>query len=429
MADFIFGRTVAGSVLDVNCGSGFFCLEALARGARRAVGWDIDPERIERARSVAQTLGSTAEFEARDVTAVAPDEAFDVILCLDLLHRVRNPLSLLEALARLAGERLIVEVVSLEGEGARRLDLARRRRVLARAPVIVVGRGGTSPPFDREAKFSFTPSALENLLRFQHQRFARMRTVATPTPGRFLVIAERRRIEHLVVLSGPMSSGKSQLIREIRADHHSQIGDALGISDLGTWPFIGARHLTNLTEPRMKGLILHYDFLRPFRRGTGTFEEDEALQLLEGAEAVSFVTLWTPPARLERQHLDGKIYRPEQMDPKEPVPSLPSAHGPRGVRAWLGRLPLVGRVLRRREGPAPRHLDVLSLYHHPAQVIGCYRRWFDYCDGHGLKTRTHLIVESGDRLRTYTRGEWEDEVRTYGSDLQAGAGRSGSREC
>ena len=44
--DDMTGKTV----LDLGCKFGFFCFEALKRGAKRAVGVDVDPYSLERAR-------------------------------------------------------------------------------------------------------------------------------------------------------------------------------------------------------------------------------------------------------------------------------------------------------------------------------------------------------------------------------------------
>src|SRR5207245_10929101 len=51
-------------------------------------------------RAIAGLLASRVEYRRMDVLDVPePDERFDVVLCLGILHRVTNPIALLRALA------------------------------------------------------------------------------------------------------------------------------------------------------------------------------------------------------------------------------------------------------------------------------------------------------------------------------------------
>src|SRR5712692_11853622 len=71
----IFGEDFSGkTVLDVGCSLGYFCLEALARGARRAVGWELNADRVRQARVIAEMLGSPAEYDTCNIEEVTPKE-------------------------------------------------------------------------------------------------------------------------------------------------------------------------------------------------------------------------------------------------------------------------------------------------------------------------------------------------------------------
>lgn len=70
----------AGSLLDVGCGAGSLALVAAMRGARRAVGVDINPRAIELARFNAALNGVRAEFFAGDLTRPVAGERFDRVV-------------------------------------------------------------------------------------------------------------------------------------------------------------------------------------------------------------------------------------------------------------------------------------------------------------------------------------------------------------
>src|SRR5918996_3048888 len=55
------------SVLDVGAKFGYFCFEALKRGAARVVGIDVDPGTVRKARMLADCLGVRVAFELLDI--------------------------------------------------------------------------------------------------------------------------------------------------------------------------------------------------------------------------------------------------------------------------------------------------------------------------------------------------------------------------
>lgn len=82
------------SVLDLGCGDGFFCGEALRQGASRVVGIDNNSNHIE----IAKERFPNATFingSAWDI----PDEQFDVIFLLSTIHDEPNPRALLQKIA------------------------------------------------------------------------------------------------------------------------------------------------------------------------------------------------------------------------------------------------------------------------------------------------------------------------------------------
>jgi len=369
----IFAGDLAGkSVLDVGCCNGYFCLEALARGARRAVGWELSPDRVRHARTIADMLGSTAEYHERNIEEATPEsseETFDIVICLNVLHYVKDPIATLDKLIKLTGETLIVELASLGRRDRRNLGLSRWQSwFLARFPVMAVG-GRHS-----HAKFFFTRSGIANLLQFQRHHFAQVRIVDSGFRGRFIVVARRRRIRHLVIVAGPTSAGKSTLIEAMARGRAPELAASLGIKNLEGWRIADADAISQIAEPDLEGLILSYDFLLPYVRGTRSYDGDQVFHLLETGREVSFVTLWTPPERLARQ-LSGDEARS----------SLP--------RKMLPRL--------------------LEMCREPSEIFKFYRRWMKFSEATAGKINRHIIVEFERNLNFYTSAQLEVEMRNY----------------
>lgn len=87
------------SFLDLGCNEGFFCLEAVRRGAKRALGIDADAKVLEKAKVRAQ--GKPIEYQCGSWWDL-PDEKFDVIQMSSALHYEKRP----RELAKLISERL-----------------------------------------------------------------------------------------------------------------------------------------------------------------------------------------------------------------------------------------------------------------------------------------------------------------------------------
>ena len=80
------GGLLSGRVLDAGCGSGEHALLAAARGAD-AMGVDISPRAIERARRKADERGLTVRFEVADVLSLGElGLAFDTVIDSGLFH-------------------------------------------------------------------------------------------------------------------------------------------------------------------------------------------------------------------------------------------------------------------------------------------------------------------------------------------------------
>ncbi len=97
------------SVLDIGCYYGLYCHEARKRGATRVVGIEVDQERYQVAKKIAEFIDDGVEIVQGDFREIDLDVTFDVILFLSVIHHLRDPIAVIRRLASLCTETLIVE--------------------------------------------------------------------------------------------------------------------------------------------------------------------------------------------------------------------------------------------------------------------------------------------------------------------------------
>jgi len=362
------------SVLDLGCGAGERCFEALRRGASRVVGVDLDPDAIAAARRRAATLGAAVEFEHRDLDAEPPEGGFDHVLCVGLLEWARDPLRLLARLVELTRERLVVEVADPAVRRPGEARFSPRRYFVSRAPVVEIHRSATSGRFQETPRFGLGYATLENLLFHQRAVFARFAREAAP-PGRLVVAAERRRIDELVLVAGPTGSGKSTLIEALQRGREKALAERLALGEGADWPMMSAWDLVGQRDPHVPRALFHYDTLRPFERSAHVHAKERALEVIDTARRTRVVTLWTPqPVLLERFEREGKLDR--------------KSRGKRRLRA-------IHRLFSDRE-----------------RVVAHYREWFAYCAERGLEV---VVASALEGMRCRSVDEWEREVARGGA--------------
>ena len=381
-AEQIFPDDMTGkTVLDLGSKFGYFCFEAIKRGADRVLGVDVDADSVRKARLLADCLGVKASFEQFDIEKDTLDEKFDYVLCLNLLHHMKNPLALLETLIGITNERLVLEVASLGGHDRRKVGVSRvANYFLDRSPIIFVSRNGTWGKRSVQ-KFFFTQGAVDNLLRFHRNIFARVEMKTSEHKDRYITIAEKRRINKLVIVNGPTSAGKKTCCRRLVANDLPEVAARVGIEDGADWgPYVHANRLWKPAEPEVDKMILHYDFMRPHLRSAKTNDRDEAMDLLQAAEHITFLTIWTPPERLRRQIMSGEI------EPKTKF------------GYFFGR---------------KRHKLIAEEYEDPHRILEHYRKWFRFTQSHRAD---NVVVCLSDPVKLYTIEEWEQMVTAeYGT--------------
>lgn len=213
-ADRILGDSVRGkSVLDIGTYYGYFPYEARRRGATRAAGIEMNRERYEIARQAAEFNGGYEILLGDFMTQ--PCDTFDVVLLLNVLHHVTDPVQVMRRVTELCREQLIVEFclphdpIYIERHRKASPNMAPsgagtigRRRARIRSALLKLASAGLPIMAIGDVPYSFTfyftPEAFYNLFVVHHQLFARVEFERTV----------RSRVTRMVARCTPVRSGE-----------------------------------------------------------------------------------------------------------------------------------------------------------------------------------------------------------------------------
>lgn len=400
LCDIAFGDELHGqSVLDVGSYLGYFCLVACERGASRVVGLEVDPIRVQQARTLADIRGLDPDYCVKDIEYWDTTEQFDVVLCLNVLHHLFDPIHVLHKLVQMTRRTLVLEVAGFGLHDAAKLGVGYLlRQLLQRLPIVYVSSG--LPSLHRSAesqKYFFSVDALLSILSEHDKVFSRIEVIPSTFKNRYIIRATRRRIGHLIVVAGPTSSGKSTFMRKLSdgsLPHHiaAQLpASAGGWPQMGAARFISGRYRDQTFDHQdwLEGLVLHYDILRPYRSGTHSYQRDQALDLLMCAEKLTVVNLRPDNAQLCRQLMSGELAEMTQVKKRQ---SFARSLGDLAV--WVTtRLPRSvvsvargSRAIKRlyrpiaANRPSDYHRQLLTKYKQSGWVANWYARWSGYLD-------------------------------------------------
>lgn len=190
-------------------------------------------------------------------------------------------------------------------------------------------------------------------------------------------------MKRLVVVAGPTSVGKSHFVDGLLQGGFPDIRALIEMNQPSRWQAMSANSIRNGFMPpdNLEGVVLHYDFLRPYRRTTKTHDRDDALIILAEADIVVFVTLVASPAIL-RQRIEESELRP-------------------------GRF---GKSLR----GTKRHLLLRQDYEHPQRVRRFYEAWLSFCS---RWPGEHILVSYGDELDWSSADQWREVAKANGLDV------------
>jgi 2-polyprenyl-3-methyl-5-hydroxy-6-metoxy-1,4-benzoquinol methylase len=187
-AALVLPNSLAGkSVLDVGCALGYFSFEAERRGAARVVGIELRDDRFRQANRLKDVLGSRVEFVQRNVLTDDLGGPFDIVLLLNVIHHLAEPMSALRRLAAATKERLVVEFPTFRDEKFARSAGIRFPGRYDALPLI----GVSSLAKGTDQTFVFTPEAIRRVLTDHAKLFARVEFLKSPMKGRMIAVAEK----------------------------------------------------------------------------------------------------------------------------------------------------------------------------------------------------------------------------------------------
>ncbi len=97
------------TILDLGCNYGFFLHEAIRHGAKTAVGIDHDPIVVDIAIEVNSIIDDGALIYQEDIESFEIKTKFDIILMLNVLHVIKDPLSVINKYLSWTSDCLIIE--------------------------------------------------------------------------------------------------------------------------------------------------------------------------------------------------------------------------------------------------------------------------------------------------------------------------------
>ena len=208
-------------------------------------------------------------------------EPFDVVCAANLLG---NPAELGGAI-RLARRRLVLDV-----------PLIGWRDVLMGDFGVIGGLLFGAPCRSRDGR-RFSEGALRKLLNGEQAVFEPIRSIRGDV-GTATIIADKRRIGHMVVICAPTSGGKSTIAQRILDD--AGFRASLGLEE-ANWEVLKAEDFFARSAGNLDHVIVMYNLLRRLNKDIAPGVDDPLPLLFEEAAKLTIVTLITPPARLREQ--------------------------------------------------------------------------------------------------------------------------------
>ena len=306
LKDLALGDVEGKTVLDIGSLSGAFCIEALRRGASRAVGIELSRKRIHWAKTIADILGLSPEYIRGNIESIDFDQKFDIVLCLNMLHHLLNPIGVIRTLSEVARERLVIELASL-GVRDRQHGLGLiARHFLKRNPTLFVGR------YDLEGlrqTYFFSIEGIKCILESHMRKFHRVSYFKSEFKNRYIIIADKLKIGRIVLISGLTSSGKSTFREKFLCGEFGSDIERVseGVVQTGANGITRRRMDDIFPCQKTDCMIYHYDLTRKENLNTHSYDRDVACDVISTAEKIDLITVCPPLSMLQRQLYEGEI--------------------------------------------------------------------------------------------------------------------------
>jgi 2-polyprenyl-3-methyl-5-hydroxy-6-metoxy-1,4-benzoquinol methylase len=176
-ADIIFKYSVENkTVLDIGCKYGYFCHEAVLKGALSVTGVEINKDNVEISKKIISMWNRDIEIIEGDFLKTRLDQKFDIVLFLNVIHHVISPVEILKKISKCTNELMIVEFPTIldKHTGLNGVQNIIYRLLFSKYPLAYIG----SEQYHRA--WYFSRSAFKNLLISQLSLFRRIEFVDSP---------------------------------------------------------------------------------------------------------------------------------------------------------------------------------------------------------------------------------------------------------
>lgn len=340
------------SVLDIGSFLGLFCLEAMQRGARSAVGLELNRDRLRQAQKLADIKGLQPQYIRTDIEDFPEIGKHDIVLCLNMLHHLRDPIRVLRYLALHTSDTLLLEVAQFGKRDIKKLNklwnndpsimrslllrLTPMARILRMIPSVLIA------PYSPKAKlrtFFFSEKALLTVLQSHMKLFASVTIQPSSFKDRYFAICKKLAIKRLIIVSGACSSGKSTFIENLKSGNHPQIAseDALRGQVSVTGNALRNKPLDHLfSQQHNSTVIFHYDITAVDKFGIHSYKRDPSLDIIACAESIQVVIIAPDAATLRQQIMDSEGGTDGALKSKHHQECLKNYHSDSWLRTVYG---------------------------------------------------------------------------------------------
>ena len=317
------------TVLDIGSFLGLFCITSLQQGASKVTGLELNRERLRQAKQIADFLQLKPNYLRLDVEEYPRLDKHDIVLCLNVLHHLKNPIGVLRYLALHTNDTIIIEAAQFGMREATQfglhdikslitlritsLKLLRISRILQRFIPAVFKNTSSAyiAPYSPKSflrTFFFSKAALDTILNSHMKLFSSVEIKKSNFKNRYFVICKKLKIKNLVIISGTCGSGKSTFIDNMESNGYSdQLGLKKETINFVTGNMLRDQKLSASFPNQLNDtVVFHYDINSINRYGIHSYDRDQSLDIITCAENISIILLVPSQKRLLKQMVDSE---------------------------------------------------------------------------------------------------------------------------